>query len=235
MFYDWTIVLVIPAAIFAMWAQFKVNGTFKKYSGVANMRGVTGAEVAKTLLDNAGVVDVRIERIPGNLTDHYDPRTKTLRLSEPVYASNSVAALGVAAHETGHAIQHATGYTALSVRNSITPAASFASKASVPVIIIGILLASLARTSIGLTLVEVGIILFTVVLIFQLVTLPVEFNASSRAINMLQDTGILTHDELIPAKKVLSAAAMTYVAAVAVTLMTLLRYIMIAGGMKRNN
>lgn len=224
-FYDWTILLIIPAAILAMVAQYKVGNTFDKYSRVKNARGYTGADVARQLLNIAGINDVRVEPIRGNLTDHYDPRSKILRLSEPVYNSSSIAALGVAAHETGHAIQHNNGYLPLIVRNSIVPIVNISSKISTPLIMIGLLFGFMSGSGFIL---QLGIILFSAVVIFQLITLPVEFNASSRAIDMLDQYNFLSQDEIQPAKKVLSAAALTYVASAIVAISNLIRLIVIA-------
>lgn len=232
-YYDWTILLIIPAAIFSFYAQFKVSNTFKKYSKTGNSRGYTGAEVARQLLRYAGITDVSVERVRGSLTDHYDPRDKVLRLSDSVYDSTSIAALGVAAHETGHAVQHDKGYVPLSLRNSVLPVASLGSKMATPLIFLGILLASVTASDIGFLVIQAGIIMFAAVVAFQIITLPVEFNASSRAIGMLDEYGFLTGDEIRPAKRVLSAAAMTYVAAVAVAVANLLRFIVIANNQRK--
>lgn len=232
---DIGLLLVIPAMLFAFWAQFKVQSTFKKYSGYNNLKGYTGADAAKQILITSGVGDVTVERIKGNLTDHYDPRTRVLRLSDSVYDSRSLAAVGVAAHETGHAIQHAEGYTALNLRNGIFPLVSVGSRLAVPLIIIGFLLSSLSAITaeMGIYIVYIGIALFMAVVMFQIITLPVEFNASRRAIAMLGDYNILSSDELKPARKVLNAAAMTYIAATAVAILQLVRFILIAGNRRR--
>lgn len=214
--------LFILAAIFSIFAQSKVNTTFSKYSKVANLRGYTGADVARMLLSQSGIDNVNVEQVSGNLTDHYDPRTNTIRLSQSVYGSNSIAALGVAAHETGHAIQHNKGYLPLEIRSNLFPIVNLGNKLAMPMIIIGFLLYFL---NFGVIIAQAGIILFSLVVLFQFVTLPVEFNASARAINMLQEYGYLTREEIAPVKKVLSAAAMTYVAAAAVALLNLLRLI----------
>jgi len=231
MFYDWTILIVIPAAILSMVAQSKVSSTFQKYSRIRNTRGYTGADVARMLLNNAGITDVTVEAIRGNLTDHYDPSNKVLRLSDPVYGSNSIAALGVAAHETGHAIQHNKSYMPLSIRTAIYPIVNISSKLSNPLIMIGLLFGCFSRSWIIL---EIGIILFSAVVFFQIITLPVEFNASRRAINLLEEYNFLNSDEIEPAKKVLSAAAMTYVAAAAVAISNLIRLILIANNRRRD-
>ena len=216
-------ILVIIAFIFSMVAQSKVSTTFKKYSRVRNRAGFTGAQVATQMLQNAGIYDVSVQRVAGNLTDHYDPRTKTLRLSQSVYDSTSVAALGVAAHETGHAIQHDVGYGPLALRSWLVPVANFGSRLAMPLIIIGFLFSG------GGTLVQLGILFFSLSVLFTVVTLPVEFNASHRAIDRLVDEGFLASDEIGGAKKVLSAAAMTYVAAAFAAIAQLLRLIMIFG------
>ena len=215
------LILVLPAIILSLWAQTKVNSTFAKYSKVLSRRGLTGKEVAEKILKANGIYDVTVEHINGNLSDHFDPRSKVIRLSDSVYDKTSVAALGVAAHETGHAIQHSTGYLPIKLRNSILPVAQIGSTAAVPLVILGLLFSS--------TLVDFGIILFCAVVAFQIVTLPVEFNASNRAIKTLDNMAILDEDELSGSKKVLSAAAMTYVASAAVALANLLRLLSISG------
>ncbi len=224
-YFDWTyLVLVLPAAILAIYAQSKVSSTFNKFSSVTNRNGYTGAKVAQMLLDIAGINDVSVEQVAGNLTDHYDPQHKVLRLSQSVYGSTSISALGVAAHETGHAVQHNRGYLFLNLRNAIFPIVSFSSKLAMPLIAIGFLLSLFMQSY---TIIYIGIILFSAVVIFQLITLPVEFNASSQAIKMLEENNILSSNEIVPAKKVLNAAALTYVASAAVAITTLLRYIII--------
>lgn len=217
-------ILVLIALIFSMVAQAKVSGTFNKYSRVRNRAGFTGAQVAAQMLQNAGIYDVSVQRVAGNLTDHYDPRTKTLRLSQSVYDSTSVAALGVAAHETGHAIQHDVGYAPLALRSFFVPLANFGSRLAIPLIIIGFLFSGG-----GSTLVTLGILFFSLSVAFTIITLPVEFNASSRAIRLLEEDGFLASDEIGGAKKVLSAAAMTYVAAAFAAVAQLLRLIAIFG------
>jgi len=216
--------LLIVAMIFSMVAQSKVSTTFNKYSRVRNRRGFTGAQVAAQMLQNAGIYDVSVQRVAGNLTDHYDPRTKTLRLSQSVYDSTSVAALGVAAHETGHAIQHDVGYAPLGLRSLLVPLANFGSRLAIPLIIIGFLFSGG-----GSTLVTLGILFFSLSVAFTIITLPVEFNASHRAIDLLVEDGFLDSDEIGGAKKVLSAAAMTYVAAAFAAVAQLLRLIAIFG------
>lgn len=214
------LVLVLPALILSLYAQFKVKSTFNKYSRVGNSKGMTGADVARTILDRSGLYDVRVEAYPGDLTDHYDPRTKVVRLSRSVYGSTSVSAIGVAAHETGHAIQHKEGYGPLALRSSLVPVANIGSSIGPTMAIIGLLL--------GMPIfIKLGIILFGAAVLFYLVTLPVEFNASSRAIRTLEDTGILNYNEIDHAKKVLKAAAMTYVASAAVAIANFLRLVLI--------
>lgn len=223
MFLDSTyLMFVLPAMLLAFWAQFKVNSTYEKFSKVQNHRGITGAEVAVKILNLHGIYNVRVEHISGKLTDHFDPRSNVIRLSDGVYSGTSVAALGVAAHETGHAVQHAKGYAPIKLRNAIVPVASLGSNLAVPLAIFGLILSMPV-------LIDAGIILFTAVVAFQFVTLPVEFNASRRAISVLDSQGILYGDELKGAKKVLSAAALTYVAAAAVALGNLLRLLALRG------
>lgn len=228
MLYDPTYILVIPALIFALVAQCMVKSTFSKYSQVRNRRGITAAEVARKILDENGLYDVRIERVSGELTDHYDPRTNVVRLSDSVYNSTSVAAVGVAAHETGHAIQHSVGYTPIKIRNAILPVAQIGSQAAMPLVLIGLIFSR----SLGF-LIDIGIIVYVAVVLFQLVTLPVEFNASGRALRILEESYILENDENKMAKKVLTAAAMTYVAALFSALTTLLRLILISNNRRR--
>ena len=214
--------LFIIAALFAIMAQFKVSSTYKQYARVANRHGYSGAAVARALLEKSGIYDVQVEMIGGNLTDHYDPRTKVLRLSSDVYQGTSIAALGVAAHETGHAIQHQTGYAFLKLRSLMVPMTNIGSSLGFPLVLIGLLFSG----SMGNTMINIGILLFSFVVAFTLVTLPVEFDASRRAIAMLEDYRFLEHDEIGGAKRVLSAAAMTYVAAAAVAVVNLLRLLM---------
>lgn len=222
-FYDWTYVLVLIGAVISMIASARVNSTFAKYAKVRSMSGKTGAEVATSLLNSAGIYDVPVERVSGNLTDHYDPRAKVLRLSDATYASNSVAAIGVAAHECGHAIQHQNNYQPLAIRNAIAPAAGIGSKLALPLILVGFLL------SYNQVLIQLGIWVFAIAVLFQLVTLPVEYNASSRAVRLLADRGILSDTEIGQSKKVLDAAALTYVAAAAASILQLLRLVMLFG------
>lgn len=223
MFLDWTyIVFVLPAIILAFYAQTKVSTTFGKYSKESNRRGYTASDVARRILDRNGLHNVRIERVGGNLTDHYDPKSNVVRLSDSTYSSTSVAAIGVAAHEVGHAVQHAENYAPIKLRNSIVPVVQISSYLSWPLVLIGIIVGSDS-------LANFGVILFTAVVAFQLVTLPVEFNASSRAVRTLDEQLILDEDEVKKAKKVLSAAAMTYVASAAVAIGNLLRLLVLTG------
>ncbi len=224
MYWDWTyIVYVLPAVIFAMWASANVNGTFKKYAKIHSRRGITGAEAARRVLDSKGLTNVRIERVSGNLTDHYDPKTNVIRLSDSVYSDTSEAAIGVACHEAGHAMQYAESYAPIKLRNAIIPVTNIGSKLSIPLVLVGIFLSYLSDYLIIFA--YVGIICFAFSTVFQLVTLPTEFNASRRALAAIDDCGILDSEERSGAKKVLSAAALTYVAALAVSLMQLLRLI----------
>lgn len=212
--------LVLPAILLSLWAQAKVKGTFSRYQKVRSYSGYTGADVARRILDDNGLYNVRIEHISGSLTDHYDPRDQVIRLSDSVYGSNSIAALGVAAHETGHAVQHSTGYGPLNIRNAIIPVTNFGSKLAIPMIFLGFLLNNSS-------LIGIGIIAFAMVTLFQLITLPVEFNASSRAMKTLSNEGILQGDEISQTKKVLTAAALTYVAALIVSAAQLLRLVLL--------
>ena len=232
-YYDWTyIVIVLPAIILALAAQGKVSSTFNQYSRVPSRVGMTGAEAARRIMELNGIYDVSIERVSGNLTDHYDPSKKVLRLSDSVYSSSSIAAIGVAAHESGHAIQHARGYAPLSLRTLLVPAANIGSRLAMPLILLGIIFSF--SSMMGTSLITLGIILFGLSVVFTIVTLPVEFNASRRAIECLGESRILYDDELAGAKKVLSAAAMTYVASTAVALANFLRLIIIFGGRRRD-
>ena len=221
MYFDPTMILAFIGLLLTMFASARVNSTFAKYNRVRSVSGMTGAQAAMQVLQAAGIYDVRIEHVSGNLTDHYDPRNKVLRLSDSTYSSNSVAAVCVAAHECGHAVQDQQSYGPLVLRSSLVPIANFGSQLSWPIFLFGLILSIKP-------LVTAGIILFCLAVVFQLVTLPVEFNASSRALGILQDTGVLQPQEMKGAKSVLWAAAMTYVAAVASSLLQLLRLILIA-------
>ena len=213
--------IIIPALILTVWAQFKVNSTFEKYSKVRSARGLTGAEVARRILDLNGLRDVTVVRTKGNLTDHYDPRAKTVRLSESVYDNMSVAAIGVAAHEVGHAVQHATGYAPIKARNAIVPVVNICSNLAVPLFVLGLVFSSTTF------LMDIGIYLFAASVLFHLITLPVELNASKRAVATLDSNYILEGNEIKGARSVLSAAAMTYVASAAMAVLQLLRLILV--------
>lgn len=232
--FDWTyLVLVLPCIILSLWASSRVNSTFKRYSTQYSSRGITGAEAAKRVLQNNGVYNVQIQRTAGNLTDHYDPKANVIRLSDSVYDSTSTAAIGVACHEAGHAVQYAENYAPIKLRSAIIPITNFGSKLAMPLILLGLLLTSLGAFS--YTIVYIGIGCFALSLVFQLVTLPVEFNASRRAMESIQEGGILTVQEQQGAKKTLSAAAMTYVAATAVSLAQLIRLLSLFGGRRTRN
>ena len=238
-YYDWTaMILVLPALIFSLWASSRVNSTFKKYSQMRTYRGMTGADAAKAVLLANGVSGVRIERVSGNLTDHFDPQTNVIRLSDSVYGVSTPAAVGVAAHEAGHAVQYAQNYAPIKIRAAIVKATNLGSKLSMPLILIGILcmaLPSLAAFSDFFYYVAVfGVLCFGMCVVFQLVTLPTEYNASRRAIRAIESTNLLTEEERKGAKKVLSAAALTYVAALAVSLTQFLRLLLMVGRRRRN-
>lgn len=224
---DPTYILLLPAILLSLWAQWKVKSAFSKYSAVRASCGLTSDEAARILLSQAGLGSMRIEHIAGELTDHYDPRAKVLRLSSSVNGSASIAAIGVAAHEVGHAIQDKEGYGLLKFRNAVVPAVNICSTASMPLFFIGFILGNM-------NMLVLGIVLFCSVLVFHLVTLPVEFDASGRALKMLSSTGLLTSGELAGAKSVLSAAALTYVAALVMTVMQLLRLVALANSRNRD-
>ena len=232
-YYYWnpTYILVVIGAVICMIASARVKGTFNKYSQIRSMSGMNGAQVAQRVLQAAGIYDVQVRHVSGSLTDHYDPRTKTVNLSDPVYNATSVAALGVAAHECGHAIQHAKSYAPLSIRSALVPIANFGSMLAWPVILIGLLFNT--RSS-GL-IIDIGILLFSAAVLFQLVTLPVEFDASRRALVMLRTQGILADDELKYTRRVLKSAALTYVASAAAAILQLLRIILITNGRRRDD
>lgn len=230
-YWDPTYILVVIGAVICMIASARVKGTFNKYSRLRSMSGMNGAQVAQRVLQAAGIYDVQVRHVSGSLTDHYDPRTKTVNLSDPVYNATSVAALGVAAHECGHAIQHAKSYAPLSIRSALVPIANFGSMLAWPVILIGLLFNT--RSS-GL-IIDIGILLFSAAVLFQLVTLPVEFDASRRALVMLRTQGILADDELRYTRRVLKSAALTYVASAAAAILQLLRIILITNGRRRDD
>ena len=230
-YWDPTYILVVIGAVICMIASARVKGTFNKYSQLRSMSGMNGAQVAQRVLQAAGIYDVQVRHVSGSLTDHYDPRTKTVNLSDPVYNATSVAALGVAAHECGHAIQHAKSYAPLSIRSALVPIANFGSMLAWPVILIGLFFNT--RSS-GL-IIDIGILLFSAAVLFQLVTLPVEFDASRRALVMLRTQGILADDELKYTRRVLKSAALTYVASAAAAILQLLRIILITNGRRRDD
>lgn len=230
-YWDPTYVLVVIGAIICLLASARVKGTINKYNKVRSASGMTGAQAAERMLQMSGIYDVTVHHVSGNLTDHYDPRNKTLNLSDPVYNSTSVAAIGVAAHECGHAIQHQRNYVPLTLRSAIVPVANIGSTLAWPLILIGLLF----NSQMGHNLIMIGIIAFSFAVIFQLVTLPVEFNASSRALHFLNDTGMLSHEELRGTRKVLKAAALTYVASAAAAILQLLRLVILFGGNRRDD
>ncbi len=228
--YDSTYILVLIGVAICMLASSRVNRVFRKYSSVRSHSGMTGKEAAEKILRANGIYDVQVQHIPGNLTDHYDPRNKTLRLSDSTYSSTSVAAIGVAAHECGHAVQHATGYLPLQIRGALVPVANFGSAIAWPLILIGLVISSNS----AILFINMGILLFSAAVLFQIVTLPVEFNASGRAVKVLEKTGMLYPEEVKQTKAVLSAAALTYVASAASAILQLLRLVII-GGRRRDN
>lgn len=230
-FWDYTYILVLIGAVICMIASANVKSTYNKYASMRSMTGMTGAQVAERLLRNAGLHDVSVGHVSGELSDHYNPSTKVVNLSDSVYNSSSVAAIGVAAHECGHAIQHANGYIPLNLRSFFVPVANFGSKLAWPLILIGLFINSESSQLI----INAGIFMFSFAVIFQLITLPVEFNASSRALALLEQQGILSQQELPYTKKVLSAAALTYVASAASAILQLLRLILLFGGRRRDD
>ena len=228
-YFDPTYILILIGALLSMWASARVKSTFARYDRVRNFRGIAGAQAAQTILHQAGIYNVSVQRISGSLTDHYDPAAKVLRLSDSVFGATSVAAIGVAAHECGHAIQDQQDYAPLRIRASLVPICNFGSTISWPLILIGVLMGW------NQFLIRAGILLFFAVVLFQLVTLPVEFNASSRALKILSSTGLLQGDENEGARKVLSAAALTYVAGAAASILQLLRLLILFGGRGRRD
>lgn len=223
--YDPTYILVLIGVVLCLLASSRVNSVFRRYSAVRSRSGLTGREAAERILRANGIYDVTVRHIPGNLTDHYDPRNKTLGLSDSTYGSSSVAAIGVAAHECGHAVQHATGYAPLKFRGALVPVANFGSTLAWPLILIGLFI----RSNSALLFIDLGILLFSAAVLFQLVTLPVEFNASSRAVKVLEGTGMLYPEEIRQTKAVLGAAALTYVASAASGILQLLRLLLLTG------
>ena len=230
-YYDWTYILVLIGVLICLAASARVRQVFAKYSRVQSRLRLTGKEAAEEILRRNGIYDVRVIHIPGNLTDHYNPGNKTLGLSDTVYQSSSVAAVGVAAHECGHAVQHARGYAPLAIRGALVPVANFGSALAWPLILIGLLITG--ETSVFL--INLGILLFSAAVLVELVTLPVEFNASRRAVDVLGASGMLYPDELSSVKKVLGAAALTYVAGAASAILQLLRLLILTGGRRRND
>ena len=230
-YYDWTYILVLIGALICIAASARVKSVFSRYSRVRSHSGLTGREAAEQILHRNGIYDVQVIHIAGNLTDHYDPRNKTLGLSDTVYNSASVAAVGVAAHECGHAVQHSVGYAPLSIRGALVPVADFGSMAAWPLIIIGLFM----NGQTAALFINLGILLFSAAVLFQLVTLPVEFNASNRAVKVLETSGMLYPDEVGSVKKVLTAAALTYVASAASMILQLLRLLILTGGRRRND
>lgn len=230
MYYDRTYILVVIGVLICMAASVKMRSTFNRYSRVMSHSGMTGREAAERLLRGAGIYDVRVEYVSGNLTDHYDPRNKVLRLSSATYNQSSVAAIGVAAHECGHAIQHARGYVPLKLRGALVPVANFGSAIAWPLILLGLLFNSNSSAM----FLNMGVLAFSMSVLFQVVTLPVEFNASGRALRILGDTGMLYPDEVRKTRKVLTAAALTYVAGAAAAILQLLRILLLTGS-RRND
>ncbi len=226
--FDSTYILVLIGVVLSLLASSRVKSTYAKYSRELSLTGMTGAQAAQRILSMAGIYDVTIQHVSGDLTDHYDPRNKTLNLSDTVYGNASVAAVGVAAHECGHAIQHDRGYVPLKLRSAIAPAANIGANISWPIILVGLLLGGSG------ILIQIGILMFSLAVAFQLVTLPVEYNASKRAMNMLEETGILYREELPKTRKVLNAAALTYVAAAASSILQLLRLVLLFGNRRRD-
>ena len=232
--FDWTyVVLVLPCILLSLWASANVNSTFKRYSGQYSRRGLTGAQAAERVLRANGVTNVRIERVSGNLTDHFDPRSNVIRLSDNVYGNTSTAAIGVACHEAGHAVQYAQDYAPIRIRSAVIPATNLGSKLAMPLILLGLLIG--LKGDLSYFLVYLGIGCFGLSLVFQLVTLPVEFDASRRAMAAIAQSELLTEEEQRGARKTLSAAALTYVAATAVALSQLLRLLILFGGRRKND
>jgi hypothetical protein len=228
MFFDWTFILILPAMIFAMWAQFRVKSTFEKYSHVPAANGLTGREMARQIMSRNGVTDVEVEPVGGMLSDHYDPRVRKVRLSEPNYQGTSISSIAVAAHEVGHVLQHHSGYFPLMFRAGMAPVVGIASTAAMPLFFIGLLIGP--RLPFAGMLMDLGIIFFSGAVLFHVITLPVEFDASRRALAQITETGVVRPDEVAGAKKVLDAAALTYVAAAAVAALQLVRLLVL-----RNN
>lgn len=236
-YYDPTYILVLIGAILCIWASSRVNSTYRKYAQVRSRSGMTGAEAARRILYMSGINDVQIQHISGDLTDHYDPSNRILRLSDSVYSSQSVAAIGVAAHECGHALQHKEEYLPLKIRSALVPVANIGSRLGLPLVILGLILGIGFDLPGGgyFSLAQIGIWVFSLAVLFQLITLPVEFDASGRALKMLESYGIMGNDEVAGCKRVLSAAALTYVAAAASSILQLLRLVLLTGNRRRND
>lgn len=234
---DVTYILVLIGAALCLLASARVNSTYKKYSGVRSRSGVTGAQAADRILKMSGIYDVQIQHIRGNLTDHYDPKNKVLCLSDSVYGSSSVAAVGVAAHECGHAVQHQKGYLPLRIRSALVPAANIGSRLGIPIVLLGLILGIGFELPGGgyFSLAQIGVWVFALAVLFQIVTLPVEFDASGRALRLLESCGIMGGDEIRGCRRVLSAAALTYVAAAASSILQLLRLLLLSGRRSRRN
>lgn len=236
-YFDPTYILVLIGALLCILASSRVNSTYSKYAKIRSKRGITGAEAAQRILQMSGIHDVQIQHVAGNLTDHYDPSQKVLRLSDTVYGSNSVAAIGVAAHECGHALQHKEGYLPLKIRSALVPAANIGSKLGLPIVILGLVLGIGFELPGGgyFSLAEIGIWVFALAVLFQVITLPVEFNASGRALKMLGSYGLMSEDEVGDCRRVLGAAALTYVAAAASSILQLLRLVILSGNRRRRD
>ena len=236
MYFDWTYILVVVGALLCTWASSRVNTTYAKYARVYSRSGMTGAQAAERILRNSGINDVQIQHVSGELTDHYDPSKKVLRLSDSVYDSHSVAAIGVAAHECGHALQHKEGYGPLKLRSLLVPAANLGSKLGLPLVLLGLALGFSFELPGGgyFSLAQIGVWVFSLAVLFQVVTLPVEFNASNRALKMLESYGIMGDDEVDDCKHVLGAAALTYVAAAASSILQLLRLVLLSNRRRRD-
>lgn len=236
-YFDPTYILVLIGALLCIFASSRVNSTYSKYAKIRSKRGITGAEAAQRILQMSGIHDVQIQHVAGNLTDHYDPSQKVLRLSDTVYGSNSVAAIGVAAHECGHALQHKEGYLPLKIRSALVPAANIGSRLGLPIVILGLVLGIGFELPGGgyFSLAEIGIWIFALAVLFQIITLPVEFNASGRALKMLGSYGLMSEDEVGDCRRVLGAAALTYVAAAASSILQLLRLVILSGNRRRRD
>lgn len=236
-YFDPTYILVLIGALLCIWASSRVNSTYRKYAKVRSYSGLTGAEAARRILQMSGIYDVQVQHVSGELTDHYDPTRRVLNLSDSVYGSSSVAAIGVAAHECGHALQHRDGYLPLKIRSALVPAANIGSRLGLPIVILGLILGFGFELPGGayFSLAQIGVWIFALAVLFQIVTLPVEFNASGRALNMLGSYGLMNQGEVKDCKRVLSAAALTYVAAAASSILQLLRLVLLTGNRRRSD